>query len=307
MSTNGPATPAASVVICTRNRGSKIKGTVATILECDHPDFELVVIDQSTDDETQQTVESFDDARIVYTRSDTVGTGRSRAIGLGIARAPYVLYTDDDCLVAPDWVTRMVEPFERNDRVGVVFCAVTPLVKEKAEGFTPSFEFDEDSLVTSLWRYYYRHGMGAGMAVRQAAMDEIGGFDTQMGPGSPFMSGEDADIAIRALRADWAVYNTAATTVVHDGLRPWGDYTALAKRDWYSLGATYAKPLRAGEPAAFWITAFQLLYRGLVEPCLPVLRGERPRGFKRFLFLGQGLSAGLRYPLDRDRLLYRDR
>ena len=297
--------PAASVVVCTRGRGAAIQATVAAILACQRPDFELIVVDQSEDDATEHALQPFrPDGRLRYVRSATVGTGRSRNIGLRAAQADYVLYTDDDCLVPPDWIEQMLAPFAAHNQVAVVFCAVTPLVKEIAAGFTPSFEFNQSRTVTSLWQYYYRHGMGAGMAVRRRAIHQIGGFDDWLGPGAKFLSGEDADIAIRALCFGWQVYDTAATVVIHDGLRPWSRYLELARRDWFSLGSVYAKPLRCGYLALYFITLFQLIGRGLLEPVGTIRRGQRPQGFKRFLFLLQGLAAGLRQPLDKQHLLY---
>ena len=299
--------PAASVVVCTRGRGAGIEATARAILAIQHPNFELIVVDQSEDDATEVALQPFaGDSRLRYLHTDTVGTGRSRNIGLRAAHSPFILYTDDDWLVPPDWIDKMLAPFQANERVAVVFCAVTPLVKEIEAGFTPNFEFTVSRTVSSLWQYYYRHGMGAGMGVRRSAMYEIGGFDDWMGPGSKFMSGEDADIAIRALCLGWQRYDTAETTVIHDGLRPWSRYTELARRDWFSLGGTYAKPLRSGYPALYFITLFQLIGRGLLEPFGTIFRGQRPKGFKRFLFLLQGLAAGLRHPIDKKLILYQD-
>jgi Glycosyltransferases involved in cell wall biogenesis len=41
-----------TAVVCTRNRGATVTDAVRSILANDHPDFELIVIDQSTDDVT---------------------------------------------------------------------------------------------------------------------------------------------------------------------------------------------------------------------------------------------------------------
>ena len=125
-------TEKASVVISTRGRGRLIVPTVAAILQCEYPDFELIVVDQSVDNDLEAALQPLlADERLRLIRTDTVGTGRSRNIGLRAATGKYVLYTDDDCLVSPEWIEKMVAPFQQNDQVAVVFCPVTPLVKEK--------------------------------------------------------------------------------------------------------------------------------------------------------------------------------
>ena len=53
MSDENAAVPQVSAIICTRNRGDKIAAAVTSVLSCDHPSFDLTIIDQSTDDLTR--------------------------------------------------------------------------------------------------------------------------------------------------------------------------------------------------------------------------------------------------------------
>ena len=54
-----------SVLLCTRNRPQKLGRAVGSILANSYGDFELIVVDQSTDDDSGRTVAAFRDPRIV--------------------------------------------------------------------------------------------------------------------------------------------------------------------------------------------------------------------------------------------------
>jgi glycosyltransferase involved in cell wall biosynthesis len=64
--------PALSVVICTRNRPEKLTRAVASVLANSFADFELIVVDQSTDRRSADAMMSFDDDRIRYYPTATV-------------------------------------------------------------------------------------------------------------------------------------------------------------------------------------------------------------------------------------------
>src|SRR4051812_34148452 len=101
--------PEVSVVICTRNRGAEILGTIQSVIANDFVDFELIIIDQSTSDVTAAIVEPFlGDERVRYIRTHETGVSRSRNRSLSEARCEFVLNTDDDCVVAPDWIAASV-------------------------------------------------------------------------------------------------------------------------------------------------------------------------------------------------------
>ena len=106
--------PTVSVVIPTRNRGPLIEQTILSLLASDYSDLSVVVVDQSDNDLTWRTVQRLADAdsRLSYYSSRTVGSSIARNEGIRLTRAPYVLFTDDDCVVTPSWVTEMVNELQ---------------------------------------------------------------------------------------------------------------------------------------------------------------------------------------------------
>ena len=94
---------AVSVVVATKDRGDKIRVTVASILQSDASQFEIIVVDQSEDDQTERALQSFfDNPRLRYMRSSTQGVSVGRNIGIRMAESDLIFITDDDCEVPPE-------------------------------------------------------------------------------------------------------------------------------------------------------------------------------------------------------------
>ena len=299
-------TPTISVVIPTRNRGERVRRAVESVLRNESIDFELLLVDQSTDARTETAVQPYvADGRFRYIRSKDVGTGRARQLGLDHARAALVAMTDDDCTVPADWLATISVVFDAHPQVGLLFCNVDADVHDPTAGLVPTYHRDADRVIRSLAQNVGKFGIGAGMAMRRDAVLAIGGFDTQMGPGSLFRSGEELDLMLRMLIQGHWVYDLAQVAVVHDGFRTWAEYQALAQRDWYATGAAFAKPLRRGHWVALRLLAYVILVPGLWEPLRKIFSGQLPRGLRRPLILCRGLVAGWRMEMDARQLLYK--
>lgn len=295
-----------TVLVCTRNRGDSIVDTVETILANTHPCFELLVVDQSTDETTAQAIAPFqEDPRLRYTHSDTKGLGCARNLGLRIARSQIVVFTDDDCTVPNDWLIQMEQVFVDNPNVAVAFCNVAPGPHDPALGFIPAYCRKGAKLVTHVAAKCRARGMGAGIAVRRDVVLSFGGFDEMMGAGGQFSSGEDWDMAVRALLKGHQVYETSSTMVLHHGFRTWDEGRLLTERDWRGIGAVFGKPLRCG----YWRIAVVAVYELSVHALWPLLRDlvtlHKPRGFRKIRGFWSGFREAWRFPIDRDTLCFR--
>src|SRR5260221_14795970 len=95
-----------SILIPTRNRCQDIVPCLRSLLALDYDDFEIIVFDQSTSDETEQAVRAeFGSAQqLRYIRSNT--TGKSIALNrlMEAACGGIFAFTDDDTVVPTDWL-----------------------------------------------------------------------------------------------------------------------------------------------------------------------------------------------------------
>src|SRR5262245_8336343 len=106
--------PFVSAVICTRNRSDKIGHAVESVLSNTYPNFDLMVIDQSTSDETDSIVRHIGerDGRIRYQRMNKSGLSRAYNLAIASTTGQYIAFTDDDCIAPTDWIEKIVQAFE---------------------------------------------------------------------------------------------------------------------------------------------------------------------------------------------------
>ena len=124
--------PILSVLICTRNRADKLKRAVDSVLANSFTNYELIVVDQSTDGRTAAALATIDDDRLRYIHTDTVGVAKSRNIAVRESRAEIVVYTDDDCVCHGEWLASIYAEFQNDPSVEAVYGRVVPLTTMRA-------------------------------------------------------------------------------------------------------------------------------------------------------------------------------
>lgn len=98
--------PMFSVIVPTRNRAPLLRNALTSVLQQSFGDFELVVSDNFSADDTAQVARSFEDARIRYVRTEApLSMPDSWEFALGQARGDYVAYLSDD----DAWCPRTLE------------------------------------------------------------------------------------------------------------------------------------------------------------------------------------------------------
>lgn len=299
----------ASVVICTRNRSETINAAVASVLASTYLDFELVVVDQSTNDATARVLAPyFADSRLRYLPTLTQGSGVSRAIGISAARGDLVMMTDDDCDVPPEWIGDMVAVFARYPQVAVVFCDVMPGPHDPAKGFITISVAKKSRLIKNLWGWVAaggtNTGLGAGMGMRRRVVEQIGNFDPVLGAGTRFFSGEDPDVAIRALLNGYYVYRTTEIAVQHHGFRTFAEGRQLMRGYMLGTAAMHAKLVKSGHWQILPVMGFEV-WRTVIGPLLnDLIRLRKPPVLGRAVALARGWMMALRTPVNRRKSVF---
>ena len=295
-----------SVLVCTRNRPEGLLRLLRSLLvEPEAPateatSLEVIVVDQSDGPETSQAVASLGpDERVRFVRSRTRGKGAALNEGLALAGSEILVCTDDDCEAGSGWAEGMTRALQERPGAAVLFCQVLPTPGyDTQRGFIPAYLLSRSRTIASLSFRCSRFGLGAGMAVRTAAVRALGGFDPTLGPGSLFPSCDDWDIAVRTLLGGWQVYEAKELAIVHHGFRSFAEGVEHARRDWIALGAACAKPLRAGYWSTFTLPLWCFGAYAVWPPVWDLFCLRRPRGLTRIVSFVQGFARGLRTAVD---------
>lgn len=115
--------PSVSVVIPTHNRALLLKRAVNSVLRQTFSDFELIVVDDASTDDTTRIVEGFHDKRIKYLRHrSNLGAPVARNTGISSARGDYIGLLDDDDEWFPEKLEKQILKFSQvSERVGLIY------------------------------------------------------------------------------------------------------------------------------------------------------------------------------------------
>jgi glycosyltransferase involved in cell wall biosynthesis len=199
-----------SVVMPTRNRCALLQRSLEALgRQRDCGAFELVVVDDGSTDATAQTLSAVRLPAAVQLRSlrqEHAGPAAARNRGLLACRGDVVAFTDDDCIVADDWVAQVEAAFTNGDATGfggrLVSLPATTLVGRYLDWSAPlempPAAAGEVSYVNT-----------ANCAFTRSALLCIGGFDESfLRPG-----GEEVDLCRRLRAAGFSLAAAPAMVV----------------------------------------------------------------------------------------------
>lgn len=111
--------PQVSVILPTYNRAAYLKEAIKSVLNQTHQDFELIIIDDGSTDETPSVISEFQD-RLLCCRQKNEGRVPARNKGLKLAQGEYIAWLDSDDLWKPDRLERGVRILDREKGIGLV-------------------------------------------------------------------------------------------------------------------------------------------------------------------------------------------
>ncbi|ACL24951.1 glycosyltransferase family 2 protein [Chloroflexus aggregans] len=298
------STPSVDVVISTYGRGAAIDATIASIRQSTYPLFTLWVLDQSEDNRTEECVRRYADLdpRIRYLRRPVRGISATRNAGAAMGSAPYILFTNDDCVLDPDWIGGLVAEL-RDERVWLAFGAVLPgphltdtdeLVLGTCNGVRRVFRDN---------RFNLGFGHGHNMGVRRDAFERLGGFDELIGAGAPLGAWEERDLGYRALKAGGWIVFTPQAVAYHHHWQSWQGVRRSFRSYGIGAGAIAGKYVRCGDLGGLVLLSEWLLSQGLRQIVSGIIKWRRRDkvllGLDQLYYPFVGLRKSWQYPVNR--------
>ncbi|USS39928.1 glycosyltransferase family 2 protein [Thermococcus aggregans] len=111
--------PFVSILIPAYNEGQTITESIKSALSQDYPAFEVIVIDDGSEDDTFEKASSINDPRLRVFRKAHEGKAKALNFGLSKAKGEVIVTTDADSLLSPDALRHLVEGFYSPEVVGV--------------------------------------------------------------------------------------------------------------------------------------------------------------------------------------------
>lgn len=114
--------PKVSIIIPAYNAEKYIIATLESILAQNYSDFECVVVDDGSSDNTLAVVRTFNDARVkMVAQPNSGGPAKPRNVGIAAASGDYIFIFDSDDIMMPQKLKTYMDLFEQNSSVDVIF------------------------------------------------------------------------------------------------------------------------------------------------------------------------------------------
>ena len=192
--------PLFSVILTTYNRSHLLSRAIRSVLQQTFTDFELIIVDDHSSDNTPQAIAEFSDTRIIYIRQpENLGVSTARNTGIQQAKGEYICFLDDDDEYLPDFLKeinhfleRIKEPFIGFIRVGIVNI-YTPnnIINAKERIETKLWHFEQEKNLLFLSNMPY-----TGLVYHHLCFKQVGLFNEK------FNFAEDLDLVFRILAAN---------------------------------------------------------------------------------------------------------
>ena len=180
-----------SVVVCTYNRATLLREALRSLFaqQVENLDYEIIVVDNNSSDDTPASVESLQAESPVplrYFRESRQGNAYARNAGVEQAAASIIAFLDDDCIADKVWIATIKSAFDRDPQLDFVGGRVLPVW----EGDPPSWlstahwaplallDYGTDAL--NINEQNPRGLLTANIAVRKEVFEELGGFSPSL-------------------------------------------------------------------------------------------------------------------------------
>ncbi|MBR2141974.1 glycosyltransferase family A protein, partial [Anaerovibrio sp.] len=181
--------PLFSVIIPTYNRERVIGKTIQSVLNQTNQDFEIIVVDDGSKDNTKSVVVNFQSDKIKYYYQQNQGAQVARNYGLSKATGDYVCFLDSDDVWLPSFLEEVYGAFASDKEVGCAYCWI---------GYMQNGEVYGDGGQYTLSGYIYKDALEQGyitkpsaLMIKKSCFVKIGKWDES------FNACQDDDICFR--------------------------------------------------------------------------------------------------------------
>jgi glycosyltransferase involved in cell wall biosynthesis len=225
--------PRCTIILPTYNRAAKLPRAVTSVIAQKEQNFELIIIDDGSTDETREWLATLDDPRIRVTLSKhSQGPSAARNIGIDMATAPVLAFLDSDDVYCSD---RLSVPLAAFDREPDVICTLSSARKENKFGDTNVALLPDVKLASPAFEWAMICDLvgveSTSITVRAAHARSVGGFCTRL------RRTEDREFLIRLSRL-------GAVRILPDALFEKSWSTDGLSNQWASAGSELAAYFR---------------------------------------------------------------
>lgn len=196
---NNMRSPLVSVIIPVYNDDVHIGETIESILQQEFQDFEIIVVDDNSSDNTRDVVNAFVSNKIKYIFMDCRhgGPSKPRNVGIRTSKGKFIAFCDSDDIYLPGRMTDAIEFMESYQEIGMTFTKAKRLddltkkdIGGSLEGYNhfksmPKQVVDDCRYIIQPQHAYDALFFGnfilpSGVTIPKRVLDDVGGFDESL-------------------------------------------------------------------------------------------------------------------------------
>ena len=202
--------PNFSVIIPLYNKERDIQKTLDSLLKQSFTDFEVIIVNDGSTDESEKVVQAVNDARINYFSKKNEGVGPTRNYGVKKAIAEHIVFLDADDYWYPfhlENINNIIEKFpeakwfatayNKKHNKDLTTPMISPILKKGNNWIGLVDDYFKNSLADAL-------GWTSAVGMKKDFFESLNGFDTSITHGA----GEDTDLWLRAALVSPLAFST---------------------------------------------------------------------------------------------------
>jgi glycosyltransferase involved in cell wall biosynthesis len=194
--------PKVSVIIPTYNREDFMAEAVQSVLDQTFQDFEIIVVDDGSTDNTKKLLEQIGDHRIIYVNQENRGSPAARNKGIIISKGGYIAFLDSDDIWLPENLEIKVKLLDERPDIALVCSDLDVFDNESGEiigSYWHGYEsyFDLDKALENPVQQIMSRGLFISQCaslVKRPVFNEVGYYDETL------LSFQDWDLFVRILK-----------------------------------------------------------------------------------------------------------
>ena len=202
-----------SIIIPTYNRNKILCDTIQQILDQNYNDFELIIVDQSTQhDEYTTTYLASLPEKVKIIRSDNPNLPAARNLGIKESNGEIIVFIDDDMGIPKDTLSKICSTFDENKFISALTGKMIGVGNLAAYLFKKKLpkKFEKLDIIP------VKHFLGGFMCFKKNVVSLIGGFDEWIGE-QKTSAGEDLEFSLRLQQNGISLYLATRIVVEHIG------------------------------------------------------------------------------------------
>ena len=174
--------PKVSIILPTYNGANEIARSINSVLCQTYTDFELIVIDDGSTDNTQEILFQFkENNKIKLFWQENKGTSEARNLGLEKADREYIAFQDSDDIWREDKLEKQISIITSDPDCGIVYSDMKRVLQNGKEFYLEVPIISNNNVINPKTSDYQVIGIGMQtVLVRKKIVDCVGGFDPQL-------------------------------------------------------------------------------------------------------------------------------